>query len=183
MEIKYQLHSKGKNNEWFHFRRNLDSLCESFTISYLSDGTCVMSGDYGTLTWKRNSFTQGREGKHDFGFPGKDDNISYFAEKVCNFGIRQQIEGFNSELAWEQLEEHYLEYCDYSQTKFNELKEKHKYDWGEEKTQEEFYTFLHNDLQMDDLEDYGIEYNKAFRFRFELLQEVSKIILDEVKDK
>ncbi len=180
METKYKLHSKAQDNSWFHFRADLDSLCESFTVTYLSDGTCVLSGDYGTLTWKRKSFQQAREGINDFGFPAKDTCISYFAEKVCNFGIRQEIKGFNSELAWKELEEHFLDYCDYSEAQLIALKFKYKFDWGNEMTQEEFYNFLQRDLELDDIEDYGDEYNKAFRFRFELLQQISEIILEEV---
>ena len=49
---EYKLHNTdGKT--FFDFRSNPDSRCEGFTLTYCDDGTVVMSGDYGTLCWKR----------------------------------------------------------------------------------------------------------------------------------
>ncbi len=181
MEQKYKLHSKAKDNTWFHFRENLNSLCESFTISYLSDGTCVMSGDYGTLTWQRNSFAEAQKGNYDYGFPGEDTGISYFAEKVCQYGIKQIIKGFDIEQAWKELEEYCIDNEIFSKNKIQEFK--NYSDWCSDMSEEEFIKFLRDDLDLSDSWELnlGVGYNSAFSYRFNMLKSVSQTILDEVK--
>jgi hypothetical protein len=71
----------------FYFKENPESICESFMVSYLIDGTCVMSGDFGCLCWKRSCFPK----QLDYGFPSKETSIGYFAEKVSQHNIPQQI--------------------------------------------------------------------------------------------
>ncbi len=94
---------------FFDFRSNPESRCEAFTLSFLDDGTVVMSGDYGTLCWKRNYHHEGdKDFNRDYGFPNKDTNIGYFAEKVCQFGIPQQIEEWDNDEAKKECEESLL---------------------------------------------------------------------------
>ena len=86
MEKKFKL-TKREGNQ-FYFQEKEGTICFSFLVSYLIDGTCVMSGDLGCLTWKRNCFPK----ELDYGFPNKDTGISYFAEKVSQHNIPQIIE-------------------------------------------------------------------------------------------
>ena len=86
MKHKFFL-SKREGNQ-FYFQRDKGTCCFSFTVSYLMDGTCVISGELGCLTWKRNCFPK----ELDYGFPNKDTGIAYFAEKVSQHNIPQIIE-------------------------------------------------------------------------------------------
>jgi hypothetical protein len=46
--VEYNLfNTDGKT--FFDFRSDPESRCEGFTLSFLDDGTVVMSGDYGCL--------------------------------------------------------------------------------------------------------------------------------------
>lgn len=85
MNKKFKLTKKEGNQ--FYFQEHEGTICFSFLVSYLIDGTCVMSGDLGCLTWKRECFPK----KLDYGFPNKETGISYFAEKVSQHNIPQSI--------------------------------------------------------------------------------------------
>ena len=63
----------------FYFRdiKNLETDLYGFTVSYLRDGTAVMSGDAGGLMWMRNRLIR----KVDFGFPDRQTDIVYFAQR------------------------------------------------------------------------------------------------------
>lgn len=93
----FKLHSKGEN--WFHFRKNLNSAMESFSITYSHDGTICMTGDYGCLSWQRDLFPK----QLDYGFPRKDTDIEYFAEKVITAEQGQKIKSWKYELAKEEI--------------------------------------------------------------------------------
>lgn len=104
---KFKLHNTdGKT--FFDFRSNPESRCEGFTVSYLDDGTVVMSGDYGTLCWKRNYHHEKGEFRRDYGFPSQETGIRYFDEKVCQFGIKQEVEKWDEEKAKEEIENEIL---------------------------------------------------------------------------
>lgn len=152
----------------------------SFTVSYLSDGTCVLSGDYGTLTWKRHI----GENQIDYGFPSDESSSRYFAEKVWQFGIKQIIEEFDIEEAWDVLEEYYIDYSDYSDEDLKLLKKEYS-KWGEELTKEEFHDFCYEELKLDpeDFGEIGTVFSKAFLFRLNLLRLVSPLIIEEVNKK
>ena len=94
---------------FFDFRSNPNSRCEGFTVSYLDDGTVVMSGDYGCLCWKRNYHHSTGEFVRDYGFPNKETGINYFVEKINQFGIPQKIKEWNKEEAIKMFEERYKE--------------------------------------------------------------------------
>ena len=63
----------------FFFRdiKNLETDLYGFTVTYLRDGTAVMSGDVGGLMWMGNRLIR----KVDFGFPDKFTKIDYFAQR------------------------------------------------------------------------------------------------------
>lgn len=86
MKKKFKL-TKREGNQ-FYFQEKPGTMCFSFLVSYLIDGTCVMSGDLGCLTWKRSCFPKGL----DYGFPNKETGIGYFAEKISQHNIPQIIE-------------------------------------------------------------------------------------------
>ncbi len=74
---KWHLHSQGET--WWHFRK-MDSLPFSFTVTLIQDGTVVLSGDIGTLAFRRTYSPLSRDAL--IGFPSKDDHPGYFAQKV-----------------------------------------------------------------------------------------------------
>jgi len=43
---KFELHSHAHGDNWFHFRNDLGSVMESFSVTYCHDGTVCMTGDY-----------------------------------------------------------------------------------------------------------------------------------------
>jgi hypothetical protein len=88
--------SKREGNQ-FYFKENPESICESFMISYLIDGTCVMSGDFGCLCWKRSCFPK----QPDYGFPSKETSIGYFAEKISQHNISQEIQDVEGKYTWQ----------------------------------------------------------------------------------
>jgi hypothetical protein len=95
--IEYKLHSHGDN--WFHFRKNLDSIMESFSITYCHDGTVCMTGDYGCLSWRREWFS----GRTDYGFPNKLSGIGYFVEKVVRAEEDQRIRTWKRDVAKQDI--------------------------------------------------------------------------------
>lgn len=98
MKKKFKL-TKREGNQ-FYFQENPKTICFSFLVSYLIDGTCVISGDLGCLTWKRNCFPE----ELDYGFPNEETNIGYFAEKVSQHNIPQKIEDENGKYTrWFEL--------------------------------------------------------------------------------
>ena len=94
---KYQLHSSGEN--WFHFRKDLDSMMESFSVTHCHDGTVCMTGDYGCLSWHREGFS----GKADYGFPNKLSGIGYFAQKVVRAEEDQHIKTWKQDKAKQDI--------------------------------------------------------------------------------
>ena len=170
---EYKLHrTDGKT--FFEFRSEPNSRCEGFTLSYLDDGTTVMSGDYGTLCWKRNyRHEDNRIFYPDYGFPAKETGIGYFAEKVCQFGVEQKIEEWNSELAQEQVREQFK-----GEENLKEIMEQIEY----------LEDFEHNKFiqVMNDYDDEpyrtGIRYTEHFTFMFNILQSVSDQVWEATKE-
>lgn len=194
---------------FFDFRSDPQSRCEGFTLSYLDDGTVVMSGDYGTLCWKRNyHHAEDKEFDRDYGFPNKETNIGYFAEKVCQFGIRQEIKDWDEERAKKEAEEQL--FSDFSITKeeadnwSNALFHKEEILTGDKEKKNKVLDFLDGvsfnseedmnsklrDLDNDlgwgyDLWEYnfGEDYTYHFKFIFEVLQSISEQVWKAVKEK
>lgn len=142
---------------------------ESFTVSYIWDGTCVISGDYGDLTWQR-SYYKGPE----YCFPFPETGIGYFAEKVHNgwkikeWSLNQAIEDIKT-MAKEADEE--------LSDEFKELLQnipwwEHEYEMQED---------LNDIPEFEDVYDIGIDFTWHFRFQFEVLKSVSHIISTELK--
>lgn len=162
----YKLHSTdGKT--YFHFRSNPDSRCEAFTVSYLEDGTVVMSGDYGTLCWKRYGSNP------DYGFPGNETGIGYFEEKVCQWGVPQEIRKFNKDYFMKNLKRHYGE-----DGNWKEFEEDCRYleEYDEVRMRE-----MASEHFIDSWETESRDYTEQFKFMFEALKSVSDQILDAVR--
>ena len=101
---EYKLHSRGEN--WFHFREKMDSLMQSFTITYCHDGSVCMTGDMGCLVWQREYFPK----VPDYGFPFEGTGIGYFAEKVVRAEECQKIKDWNRQRAISEIEADIIEY-------------------------------------------------------------------------
>lgn len=197
---EYKTHSKGDN--WIHFRSNMESACEAFTVIFSPDGTVCMTGDYGTLCWKRNyPFTSSNKNL-DYGFPGEETNIDYFAEKVCQFGIEQKIKDWEEDRAKKEVEKELLDMFDISKEEADSYFNHEITELSDEKfkvmefldgclfrSQSDMYSKL-EDLERDtdrnfDFWEYrfGEDYTAQFKFMFECLQSVSDIICNEFKNK
>lgn len=185
---EFKLHPHGDN--WFHFRRNMGSINETFTVTYLHDGTTVMSGDYGCLCWKRRCFPE----RPDYGFPGgptKDDkygtNIGYFAEKINQHGVNQKIEEWDEDFAIVELKaDLYQSVKDgtYSKTSvdkfFDSLHLDERGDVGICNLIDQLNDF-DNAGEWTDGPVFGERYTHHFRFMFECLKQVSDIIWELAK--
>jgi hypothetical protein len=166
---------------FFDFRSDPESRCEAFTVSYLDDGTVVMSGDYGTLCWKRNYHHAGKEEfNRDYGFPNKETGIDYFEEKVCQFGVEQKIREFNKEKAVELFEERYKQYKDDEKEKYEQALEEMR--WIEEFDEVKFYEIV-REFDSDFWEYKWQSYTSQFVFMFECLKSVSDKIWSAVTTK
>lgn len=173
-----QLHSKGDN--WFHFRHEMDSTMMSFTVSFIHDGTVVMTGDYGTIAWRRDYFPKPED--HDYGFPNKQTGISYFAEKICHFGISKKITDWKQERAIVALKDRVNYY--YSdepemQTKLIKYIEENAHFDNEYETYDFLCDLDHEfgtDFSSIEGKMYGEDYSEHFVFVFNLLVSVSETI-------
>lgn len=172
---EYKLHNTdGKT--FFDFRSNPKSRGEGFTLSYLDDGTVVMSGDYGTLCWRRNWHNPKEKEFHkDYGFPNKETSLIYFDEKVCQFGIKQETEKFDLDKAVEMFKERYSqeERTNYNDI-LNQLESLEEYD-------EIKFHHLVSEVDQDAWEYEWKSYTSQFCFMFDILQSVSDQILEAVK--
>jgi len=166
---EYKLHNTdGKT--FFDFRSDPESRCEGFTISYLDDGTVVMSGDYGTLCWKREY-----NGRKDYGFPNEETNIGYFEEKVCQWGVKQEIREFNKDFFMKNLKKYYGDH-----SKWKEFEEDCRY---LEEYDEVCMRKKASELFPDAWETESRQYTEQFIFMFNILKSVSDKIWDAVIEK
>ena len=180
--IEFKLHSKGDN--WFHFRRKMDSAMESFSVTYCHDGTICMTGDYGCLSWQREFFPE----RLDYGFPNKNIHISYFAQKVVRSEQDQKIHTWKKELAIEEIKkaingykkEEYLKGVDVLLKVLNRLDCFEDGDYGYHQMLEAF-SDINDCLDSDDFYHFGRDYTDSFKGKFEKLQSVSHIIMENMK--
>jgi len=174
---EFKLHNTdGKT--FFDFRSDAESRCEGFTLTFCDDGTVVMSGDYGTLCWKRNyHHAEDKEFSRDYGFP---NDIGYFAEKVCQFGVEQKIKEFNLEKAKELFKERYEEMLKDEEDKKKYQEALQEMDWLEEYDEVKFRDIV-SEVDCDSWEYDWLTYTYHFNFMFEALKSVSKQILEAVR--
>lgn len=185
MEVEqFKLHSQGAN--WFHFRKKLGSLIESFSVTYCHDGTVCMTGDMGCLTWQRNYFPE----KPDYGLPYEGTGIGYFAEKIVRACECQVITEWDKELAEKQIkdaiEERKADELDEYDIKaleevYDRLSgfEDGAYGYVEMLT---IFSDIPHDIESEEWCEYGRRYSKSFEMRFELLKSVSDLILEAVAE-
>lgn len=176
---EFKLHSKGEN--WFHFRKDLDSIMESFSITFCHDGTAVMTGDYGSLVWRREWFS----GRTDYGFPNKLSGIGYFAQKVVRAEQDQRIKTWTQDAAKEDILETIedidadwdIEHTSFLRGILEDID-------GYESNGEYGYIQMLEAFNKSPLIDsetfcnYGRRYTDAFRFKYDCLVSVSHIIIE-----
>ena len=180
---KYKLHSHGPN--WFHFRKDLDSAMESFSVTYCHDGTVCMTGDYGCLCWQRGFFPE----KPDYGFPNKLSGIGYFAEKVVRAEQDQKIKTWKKDLAIreinESIEQRKSEDPDDKeiQTLQDMLDQLDCFEDGEYGLIQMLEAFgkTNTRIEPETFCDYGRCYTDAFEQRYEKLISISDQILEAIK--
>lgn len=163
--LDFKLHSSGPG--WWHFRKDLNSGMESFTITTVHDGTIVLTGDYGVLAVRRDYFPEnmGRL----LGWPSNElgtGGIDYFSEKVCRYGQSFTVDIYDEEKARKDVEEYLKDYYEGS-----ELKEKLELlddiDFEYEYT---VYAGLHKCFPDEEWENVGMKYSDIFKFQFELFK-------------
>ena len=177
---EYKLHSKGEN--WYHFRKNPDSITESFSITYCHDGTVCMTGDYGCLCWQRSFFPKYLE----CGFPNEKTNISYFAEKIVRAEVAQVIKAWKKDLAIEQIKETIEEYRYENDTEGIELLEGilEQMEYIEDRDTYGYIQMLEvfggqNHIDGECYYEYGRCYTDLFKMQFAMIQSVSDIIIHD----
>ena len=185
---KFKLHSRGEN--WFHFRRDMGSLIESFSITYCHDGTVCMTGDMGCLVWQREYFPK----KPDCGFPFEGTGIEYFAEKIVRASEIQIIKEWDKELAEQEIKAAIEERIAESEAESDKsyeadikvleevLDRMAMFETGEYGYFEMLVAFgeVKHDIESEEWCEYGRRYSKYFEMRFELLKSVSDQILESV---
>lgn len=175
---KFLVHSKGDN--WIHFRKDLDSGMESFTVTFIYDGTVVMTGDYGTLSWQRDHFPK----TPDYGFPGNGTNIGYFTEKISQYGIPEKIKEFKKEYFIDDVKEFIKNNGD--EKSAAEDAEKLQQFLEDIHYKEDFQEYEILEEYREHFEDYdysemGHRYTEHFVFMFECLKSVSADINMELR--
>lgn len=183
--MTFKLHSRDDNFKWFHFRKDYGSFVESFTVSYLFDGTAVMSGDYGCLAWQRQWFPD----TPDYGFPHNGTGIAYFAEKVVRGCVEQQIRTWDLTVAKQAMDDNIVEYREdnnYSYLNaFVEVRE----------IMDEFENGLYGQIQFgeafmsveevvegENWYDIGECYTDTFIWKHTMLCNVSDVIMEEIEN-
>jgi len=179
----YELHSKGSN--WFHFRvkHKLNTVIESFSVTYCHDGTVCMTGDMGCLTWQREYFPK----KPDYGFPFPGTGIGYFKEKIVRAEESQIIKSWSRERAIEDVlnaareedrndEDRELLWEIYDQLPL--IDDNVGYD-GQLKMIDMFMDATHT-IEGEEWCEFGVDYSDIFKMRFEMLKSVSNWIVESI---
>lgn len=176
---EFKLHSYGK--DWFHFRKNLDSIMESFSVTFCHDGTICMTGDYGCLSWRREFFS----GIADYGVPNKETGIAYFAEKVVRAEEEQKIKDWKSERAIREITDTiHDEEFGWSERDIEALNyvlgELGGFENGEYGYSQMIEAFSNTGIESEYYGDFGRDYTDRFKMKFEMLKSVSELILNVV---
>jgi hypothetical protein len=177
----YRLHLRAGNSFIFRDYSFLDSDMQGFTVSYMPDGVTALTGDMGYLIWKRNV------NGFDYGFPGTDCSISYFAEKVQNTRLDDKVFDWDAGDAIKELKESFKE--NYGPEDLYELENLLDSQCWRDLPPEVGRYQMYKDLEerFPDLEDwfesdYGTGFSSFFKYRYEMLVSVSGIILNEVRN-
>lgn len=183
-ENEYYLHSREGNS--FHFRRTdkEQGVFNSFTVTHAVDGTVCMTGDMGDLVWQRNYYP---DGKHDYGFPYPDTELGYFAEKLVNAFDIHVIMEFSQEQFEKEVRGHFEDDEEPPTEEIDEFLKRGFEDYGNDailcgSMAYEALTDEFSEEDWADCGDIGLVYKPEFRHRFELLQQVSGMIREAVKD-
>lgn len=185
LTTKYLLHSHAPDNSWFHFRKDMNSAMESFSISYIHDGTVCMTGDYGCLCWQRGLFPD----EIDYGFPNNETSIGYFREKVMKAEHDQKILTWKKSIAIQEIKDSILEHendefdDDYKVALENILDAMDLFeDYGEygQFQMREAFNKAECRIDPEDYYNYGVCYTDAFIMKFKMLCSVSEQILNVI---
>jgi len=171
--------------ESFFFRNvhHLETDLYGFTISYIKDGTALMSGDLGCLVWIRNRTV----GKPDYGFPDRDTDIDLFAMRCRMASEFQQIVEWTPCRAVTEIDTrirhtaHFKYIPERVWVTLDEIKHiEHKNEAGKLG----MYAILNEYLDGYPWEkhSFGDWYTEDFVQKFETLQSVSDLVIDQVED-
>lgn len=179
----YTIHSTGP--DWFHFRphQKLNPQAGSFTITYIPDGTVLMSGDLGCMTWQRHNFPR----KPDYGFPYCSTGIEYFASKVMSAESTQVVESWKHDQAMIDIARAAVE-----STSVNDQQALWEVYDAQTLLESGMYGY-HQMLEMfadgdhaiasETYSAFGLDYTDTFLKRFGILQSVSDMILSHVANR
>ena len=177
MTPDYLLYSRGDN--WFHFRTKEAGQFNSFSVTYIHDGTVCMTGDLGCLAWRRLWFPD----RPDYGFPSDESGIGYFAEKVVRSDSEQKIHEWTTDKAmWDMRWAMFPDRCIEDIHAMVSMCEDMTYgDWNYDRMMEEFCD-RYPCIDMEEVCEFGIDYTPIFKLRFEVLKSVSDLILGYIKE-
>lgn len=180
---KYKLHSCGEN--WFHFRTDIKSTYDSFSVTYCHDGTVCMTGDMGCLSWIRHS----PDGS-DYGFPYTKTGIDYFAEKIVRAEEMQKIRTWKKAIAEDDIKCAIKLYTTFENEPTDEisaltevLEELDMLETSADGQYAMISSFMDREhcIEYEDINSYGECYTDSFQRSFEMLQSVSGLILAAVQ--
>ncbi len=169
--------------ESFFFRnaRHAETDLYGFTISYIRDGTALMSGDFGCLVWMRNHTV----GRPDYGFPDRSTDIDLFAMRCRMASEIQQITEWTPCRAVSEIDSriratHAFKYIpERVWVTLDEIKHiEHKNEAGKAG----MYAILNEYLAGYPWEKYefGVWYTKDFYEKFEMLKSVADLVVRQV---
>lgn len=185
---EYFLHSRDGNSFYFRHKEHPNTDMQGFTLTYVKPGYTVLTGDMGHLCWHRN------ESGFDYGFPGKNTDLSYFAEKVRIAEHTQIARVWNIDKAFEDIREHFNRVSD-------EEDEQKELDEDKRKAEEMLECACWDDCgpvvgqfkMIEDLNEnfpeydewyeyeFGEEWEESFVTKFKMIQSVSDLVLEAVK--
>jgi hypothetical protein len=154
-----------------------------FTVSYIRDGTALLSGDLGCLVWLRNHTV----GRPDYGFPDRSTDIDLFAMRCHMASEIQQITEWTPCRAVNEIDSRIRATPQFKYipervwVTLDEIKHiEHKNDAGKV----EMYAILNEYLEGYPWEKYnfGEWYTKDFYGKFEMLKSVSDLVIDQVNN-
>ena len=177
---EYFLHSRDGNNFYFRHKDYPKSSMQGFTLTYAKPGYVFLSGDMGCLCWHRHG------PEYDYGFPGKNTGIDYFAEKVKLANSDQQVYDWKCERAIIDIKEFFAseDPDDFDQVELDDMLECQSWDdyypeIGKFKMREDFEEHF-PDYDCSEI-SFGEDWQEGFVSLYKMVQSVSDLVLEAVK--
>ena len=169
------LYRKMGDNTW-ELRSDPDSWNNACMVTMIPDGTVILSGDYGTLAFRREYYPERNNRCHTADrFPNERTCLSYFAEKVCQFpnGI-QKTTSWDPERARKEIRELIVDMKLPEGETVDSMMEKLQFETEHEMVDELMDSETWLGWDCDTVEDIGTDYTSQFKFQLEILKQWTK---------